>query len=712
MKNPVISIFIFLLSFYFSSAIAQENYSGEESMGFEEANKVYKNAKKLWNEEKFNEAEKLFYEANNQHPSVFLNQLAFLKFDMGDIKGANKAYDDCITKLSGGIKNSSYTKSQLREMLCNTYWAKIDKNSTKGDPREAVLTAVKFLKNAPEGHRNIFGMHYPEVKGILLSAINIAFQIEDLHSLSEFESLLTTYEKSRQPLLYASVYKKVLEKRFDEAEKQALEGEDNAGGIGFNSKMLVRYLLAIIHSYKGDFAKSQQWINKSKKSIFIGEDFFIKINGINALAEKKYDEAITYFNSALNHKRTSYFSVNQLGKFNTYTFRAQAHEGLGDFINAKKDYEAALVYHAEYEPALTGLARLEGRVISERRSDKLPPEIIITEPASLTRGLKITGNGTDMMIKGIAKDSFGLKSVSINGTSVFSKEQGDFWGNVSLKPGLNSVTIEAVDMAGNKASKTIEIEQPAAPVAVKDDEIIAVTEKEGKNYALFIASQNYDDASIPSLENPIADAVKLKLILKKNYGFKDDNIISLYNPEKNNFRQQFQQLSEMLQPEDNLIIFYAGHGIWVEKEKKGYWLLTDAKRNDTESWVSNKDVLDMIAKLPTRHTLLITDACFSGGVFKTRSIGKDAPAAMVSMNEKISRVAITSGNDTEVPDESVFMKYLVKALSENKDKYFTAQKMFINHIIEAVMTETKTEPRYGTLELAGHVGGDFIFIKK
>ncbi|MBK6992321.1 MAG: hypothetical protein IPH34_11040 [Chitinophagaceae bacterium] len=88
------------------------------------------------------------------------------------------------------------------------------------------------------------------------------------------------------------------------------------------------------------------------------------------------------------------------------------------------------------------------------------------------------------------------------------------------------------------------------------------------------------------------------------------------------------------------------------------------------------------------------------------------PTAIQKINEKISRVAITSGNDTEVPDKSVFMKYLVKALSENKEKYMTAQKMFINQIIEAVMTETKTEPRYGTLELAGHVGGDYIFIRK
>jgi len=38
--------------------------------------------------------------------------------------------------------------------------------------------------------------------------------------------------------------------------------------------------------------------------------------------------------------------------------------------------------------------------------------------------------------------------------------------------------------------------------------------------------------------------------------------------------------------------------------------------------------------------------------------------------------------------------------------------MMISQIVEAVMTESKTEPGYGTLELAEHVGGDFIFSKK
>lgn len=51
---------------------------------------------------------------------------------------------------------------------------------------------------------------------------------------------------------------------------------------------------------------------------------------------------------------------------------------------------------------------------------------------------------------------------------------------------------------------------------------------------------------------------------------------------------------------------------------------------------------------------------------------------------------ITSGNNSEIPNESLFMKRL----------------------IEAVMNSTETEPRYGTLEEARHIGGDYIFQKK
>lgn len=386
------------------------------------------------------------------------------------------------------------------------------------------------------------------------------------------------------------------------------------------------------------------------------------------------------------------------------------YAGLKENEKARDHYKIALLYYPEYKPALDALTNFEAKFDKDVSADKTPPVIALTEPAP-GRGLKITAAGTNVMVKGIATDVSGIKEVLINGKSVYSQANGVFWGDVPMVDGLNKLSVIAVDLAGNKAESTFEVEKKQAPVIAGKD-IAPVLEKEGKQYCLLLAAQNYSDSTIPSLENPIADAIKLKLILKNNYSFADQNIISLFNPSGNDVKRQLLELTNTIQPEDDVLIFYAGHGIWVEKEKKGYWLLTDSKFNDTKTWLPNNEVLALIAKLPSRHTLLITDACFSGSVFKTRGLKPGMPTAIKEMENKISRVAITSGNDTEVPDKSVFMKHLVKALSENKDQYLTAQKMFVTQIIEAVMTESKTEPRYGTLESAGHIGGDYIFTKK
>ncbi|HQX97187.1 MAG: caspase family protein [Chitinophagaceae bacterium] len=388
-----------------------------------------------------------------------------------------------------------------------------------------------------------------------------------------------------------------------------------------------------------------------------------------------------------------------------------AYSGLNEYQKAKDNYNISLLYYPEYEPAIAAVTMLETDYALQSSTDKAAPVISLIDP-SPQRGLIINSLESNSTIKGIAADPSGIKEVTINGLKVYSQADGNFWGEISLTDGLNKIVITATDKRGNKSEQVFEIEKKITAIANSEQ-----LEKQGLNYALLLAAQNYSDNKIPSLENPVADAVKLKLILKNNYNFDESNIITLYNPEKNDVKRQLLELTNIIKPEDNLVIFYAGHGLWVEKDKKGYWMLIDSKLDDANTWLPNKDVLDLIAKLPSRHTLLITDACFSGSVFKTRGLDlgkKDEtnPSMIQRMNEKISRVAITSGNDTEVPDKSVFMKYLVKALSENKEKYMTAQKMFINQIIEAVMTETKTEPRYGTLELAGHVGGDYIFIRK
>ncbi|WP_285058851.1 caspase family protein [Pedobacter ginsengisoli] len=680
------------------NVIGQARYKAET-----DAMAIIKGAEKLRKDGRVLEADKMVFDANEAYPLPFsLDEIARDKLKLGDVKGANKLWDAAIYRIRQlAVNKEPYNGQKASNTLGYLYYSQINSNFTSGDTKIGVEVTCNFVKDINDGFAA-----KTNFEAIVFLAVENAYLLNDFNSL---KLLYDTSVKigSERGTVTAKAYLLISEKKYDEAISYLNDIAEKGAGF-MMSKNLAKYILVLAYSSKGDYQNMSLTIDKVAKGFAMTDRTMGNYYGLRALYNKEYDKAVGFFTEAMKPARFLSITVERPGKFRFYTNRAEAYIGLKDFVLAKKDYEAALVLAPDYQPALDGLAKLEGSQAVARKTDKTGPEIKILEPANM-RGLIVVATGKDIMIKGKAIDPSGLKSATINGLDVYAKEEGDFWGSVILKDGINKIEIVVTDLAGNPTKQIFEIEKTKAPV---DAVPIAVTEKQGKNYAIFIASQNYDDAAIPSLENPIADAIKLKLILKNSYNFSEDNIYTLFNPQRDDFKKKFLELREALQPEDKLVIFYAGHGIWVDKEKKGYWLLTDAQRNDVNTWLPNKNVLDMIAELPARHTLLITDACFSGSVFKSRGIGTDAPAAIREMDSKITRVAITSGNDTEVPDVSVFMKYLVKALSENKEKYLTAQKMFINQIIEAVMTESKTEPRYGTLELAGHIGGDFIFTHK
>ncbi|SMO44458.1 caspase family protein [Solitalea koreensis] len=690
-------LFLIFVSIVYSQSILSPYATNQDY-------KSYNQAQKLWKNGDYVEAEKFYRKAYTNSGNVsYLWTLAKNKFEIGDVKGANLVYDIIIKDQTEYVqgKPQVFRTNHLNPF----YFEKIDNNFKKGDPEVGLASSLEFVETMGDKigftESNLFIAVYT-------SATETAFALDNKAALIKLHEKAASVKNGEYGEFLSFVYLNILNKDYEKALTRIEEVQKNGGGF-MNSKLVANSLLPTLYAHMGENEKALAAIDKAKGSILLGEDYFHYVYGLIALNKKDYKEAVDRFTKAIKGYKFI-VRIEPAAKYKHYTKRAEAYLGLGDLIQARKDYESALVYNPSFEPALNGIAKLEGRMINNLKTDKTPPVIVITEPA-VSRGLKVTANGNDIMVRGKATDAAGIKSVTLNGQQIYSKNDGDFWGNVSLAAGANKIVVKATDLADNSIEETFEIEKPVNPVN-SSTEIVPVTVKEGRNFAVLIASQNYEDSSIPSLENPISDAVKLKMVLKNSYNFTEDNVLTLFNPERSDFKKKFLQISELLQPEDNLIIFYAGHGIWVDKEKKGYWLLTDAKRNDVNTWLPNKEVLNMIAELPARHTLLITDACFSGSVFKTRGLGANAPTVIKEMDNKISRVAITSGNDTEVPDESVFMKYLVKALSENKEKYLTAQKMFITQIIEAVMNETKTEPRYGTLELAGHVGGDFIFSKK
>jgi hypothetical protein len=234
-----------------------------------------------------------------------------------------------------------------------------------------------------------------------------------------------------------------------------------------------------------------------------------------------------------------------------------------------------------------------------------------------------------------------------------------------------------------------------------------------KYFALIIGVQDYLDPAINDLDQPVKDAQSFYDVLVNFYTFDKKNVIYMVNPKREEMTKAFDKLVETISAEDNLLIFYAGHGHWDEKLKQGYWLPADALQGNRGSWFSNADLKTYIGGINARHTLLVTDACFGGGIFKTREAFPDATTDIQELYKYPSRKAMTSGSLNVVPDKSVFIEYMVKRLQLNKDKYLSSEQLFASFKTAVINNSANSQiPQFGEIRETGDEGGDFIFIKK
>jgi len=348
-----------------------------------------------------------------------------------------------------------------------------------------------------------------------------------------------------------------------------------------------------------------------------------------------------------------------------------------------------------------------------------PPVIVITEPdVDLKRGFKIVKTKR-IQVRGRATDKDGIYEVLVNGVDATVNEDGTFIANVPLKIGSNELVVKATDIKQASSTKTFTIKRKSPEVDVIKPNVDVVKKEEkldlgfGKYYALIIGVSDYNDASnVPDLEGlPTKDAKDLRDVLVNKYSFENENVVLLNSsPTENQILREFVKLRQKVTKKDNVLIFYAGHGIYDESTETGSWLPSDADPEYGLNMISNSTIKDYIKGINSKHTLLISDACFSGSIFKTRSY-KTAPKSITRKFELPSRKAITSGTLKTVPNKSVFLKYLIDRLNNNTELYLTARRIF-DKIEEPVMNNSKNVPQYGTIQEVGDEGGDFIFVKK
>lgn len=239
-----------------------------------------------------------------------------------------------------------------------------------------------------------------------------------------------------------------------------------------------------------------------------------------------------------------------------------------------------------------------------------------------------------------------------------------------------------------------------------------------QSHALVIGNINYTGgwSRLPGVEK---DIMAVKQVLEQN-GF---NVVLERDLNKeaidkaiNSFIAKYSS-----QVNNRLLIYYAGHGNTIKTSwgsEQGYIVPIDAPKSagNTSAFIEKSIEMaqfEIYAKrVQAKHCLFIFDACFSGTMFRSEVV----PQAISYKTQKHVRQFITSGSaDQEVPDESIFRKYFVNALTTpeadyDKDGYLTGTELglYLQNNVSNMSRNTQN-PQYGKIKEFDLSQGDFVF---
>ena len=377
--------------------------------------------------------------------------------------------------------------------------------------------------------------------------------------------------------------------------------------------------------------------------------------------------------------------------------------------------------------------------INQTNTDDIPPTITLVSPTlvnatpalmpTLMRGGIVVSNQNEINIIGKATDESGVKEVFVNGNPAQLAENGDFKGILLLKKELKAFVIEATDFKGNTQKATFAINRDTNTVASQPR-----SKSMGRCYALIFATNQYEYWN--NLVNPIKDAETIAKELNENYDFQTDMV---FNATQNQILLKIKEyMQKKYEPNDQLLIFFAGHGQFDEVFREGYLVPQDAKLNDEAktSYLSHSVLRTYINNIPSKHILLMMDVCFGGtfnplvansgmrgenpnfaSKFSTKNgnqngISNELEEFIKRKLQNKTRKYLTSGGKEYVPDgnpgeHSPFVRYFLTALRTygGQDKLLT-----INEIIGFV---EKITPQPQTGDFGGNEpGNDFLFMAK
>ncbi|GAB2868787.1 hypothetical protein GCM10027277_42330 [Pseudoduganella ginsengisoli] len=232
-----------------------------------------------------------------------------------------------------------------------------------------------------------------------------------------------------------------------------------------------------------------------------------------------------------------------------------------------------------------------------------------------------------------------------------------------------------------------------------------------RKVAIVIGINEYADKRIPQLDTAVPDADAVARQLETSMGYETR---VLRNATKADIVAALQGVARELDPNDSLVVYYAGHGYLrpvAKGQSQGYWIPSDGTVSSPANWMSNADVSKLLANIPAKQVMLVSDSCYSGTFSREQKVAASGDAS--SILAKRSVTVMSSGGEEPVSDEgveghSIFAWSLMQSIKkvgqvEPGVRVFDATR-------EQVTAAYPQVPQYGAAVSAGHTaGGDYLF---
>lgn len=343
------------------------------------------------------------------------------------------------------------------------------------------------------------------------------------------------------------------------------------------------------------------------------------------------------------------------------------------------------------------------------RRDKDPP--VIKGPKSL----KTDEAWVNLDLK--VSDESAVTDARIDGRVVALDADGKVKVRRTVPEGNSVILFTAVDEWGNEADHEIRVARTTTRAAMKTASAPSPSKARtpavpdydfGKYYALVIGNNDYQH--LPRLRTAGNDAATVSATLKDDYGYE---VETLLDATRADILQAFSDFRGRLTKQDNLLIYYAGHG-WLDTEAdEGYWLPVDATQADTVNWISNATISSSVRAIQAKHVLVVADSCYSGKMTRGIAMNQKTPHYLDRLAKKRARVVLTSGGLEPVEDgsgeHSIFAKAFIEALRQN-DGVLEGHALFMR-IRRPIALGSDQVPEYSDMRKAGHDGGDFLFVR-